>query len=221
MPAQLCKYNSFILHDLVKNKLDFWSFYWCQSLPLQREWRSEALHDLQNSSWIRLRRALRRALFTKRPCSALPPALISATQWRSGCSALTSGTCQICSHAFATSRGTQTYTDCKPHGGNAACHSGNVTQQRKQRHKGHVYCILQEWLHQGAMCEVLHYSETIWVLRWGFHEMKWNRTLNVSYNFIVLVSLRETVQNFCIFFYFFVLHLLPFARQKQWCTDHI
>lgn len=48
----------------------------------------------------------------------------------------------------------------------------------------------------------------------GFHEMKWNWTLNVSYNFIVLVSLRETVQKCLYFLYFLYFIYLPFARQK-------
>lgn len=215
----------------LKNKLDFFFFfpdfykkdgsstdaYLC--LSLQRERRGEALYDLQDASWIRLCRALWRALFVKRPCPALSPALVSATQWRPGCSAVASGTRQICSHAFSTHRGTQAFTDSEPHGGTAACHSGNVTQRNfKKDTKGHVYCILQEWLHQGAMCKVLHYSETIWVCEWDFTNRSGTGPWMSATTLLVLVSLSEkTVWAFSIFFFFFflfffVLHLLPFAK---------
>lgn len=126
---------------------------------LQCEWRSEALYDLQHTTRIWLCWALRRPLLTERPCPALSPALLGATQWRPGCSAVTSSTRQRCRHAFSTCRGTQTLTDSKTHSGTPARSSRDVIQQKETT--GHVYCFLREWLHRGAMCKFLHYSDSI------------------------------------------------------------
>lgn len=105
-------------------------FFFCL---LQREWRSEALYDLQHTTRIRLCWALRRPLLTERPCPALSPALLSATQWRPGCSAVASSTRQSRSHAFSTRRGTQTLTDSKTHSGASACRSRNVIQRKETK----------------------------------------------------------------------------------------
>lgn len=157
--------------------------------PLKRKRRSQALHDLQHTARIRLCRALWCPLFTERPCPALSPALISATQWRPGCAAVTSGARQSCSHTFTARRGTtQTDTDSKTHVGDGPCRSGDVIQWWQT--KGHVYC---ERLHQGALYRIfffffLHYSDSN-----GFMNeisQKWNRNLNVSLNYFFLFFLR-------------------------------
>lgn len=116
-PALSCEYNIFGKQHLEMNEY----YARCNCVTLiewffspsfkQCEWRSEALYDLQHTTRIRLCWALRRPLLTERPCPALSPALLSATQWRPGCSAVTSSTRQSCSHAFSTRRGTQTLTD--------------------------------------------------------------------------------------------------------------
>lgn len=52
----------------------------------------------------------------------------------------------------------------------------------------------------------------------GFHKSKWNRTLNVSYNFIGFGFIVKRLFELLVFsfssfsFFFFVLHLLPFAK---------
>lgn len=136
--------------------------------PLKRKRRSQALHDLQHTARIRLCRALWCPLFTERPCPALSPALISATQWRPGCAAVTSGARQSCSHTFTARRGTtQTDTDSKTHVGDGPCRSGDVIQWWQT--KGHVYC---ERLHQGALYRIFFFFCTTvipTVLWMGFH----------------------------------------------------
>lgn len=137
--------------------------------PLKRKRRSQALHDLQHTARIRLCRALWCPLFTERPCPALSPALISATQWRPGCAAVTSGARQSCSHTFTARRGTtQTDTDSKTHVGDGPCRSGDVIQWWQT--KGHVYC---ERLHQGALYRIFFFffcTTVIPTVLWmGFH----------------------------------------------------
>lgn len=194
--------------------IDFTKNIFCRLL--QREWRSEALYDLQHATRIRLCRALRRPLLTERPCPALSPALLSATQWRPGCPAVTSSTRQSGSHAFSTTcRGTQTLTDSQTHSRAAACRSRDVIQRKEP--KGHVYCILRKWLHRGAMCKVLHYSDSIGFCEWDF--MKWDRTLNVSLNFFLfflffcflLFCFWKRLFKLLIFFLYFIYEVVKWT----------
>lgn len=139
--------------------------------PLKRKRRSQALHDLQHTARIRLCRALWCPLFTERPCPALSPALISATQWRPGCAAVTSGARQSCSHTFTARRGTtQTDTDSKTHVGDGPCRSGDVIQWWQT--KGHVYC---ERLHQGALYRNFFFF-FFFALQWFQRFYEWDFT---------------------------------------------